>query len=314
MNLLPAAFLSVPLLLAATLQAREWTSADGRKMEADFVSTQDGMVTVRGASGKRVTFSLEKLSAADQAWVREKLAARPGAEPEKEADPDKVEANDHTRRITGKWERLEDAGLHYRLYGERRLKGSKRYPLVVYLHGRGGDVMTPDAPGQAAEFAESGGYRRRPCFIIAPQCPKDGFWHGGNNKSVARIIRTLVKDLPVDEDRIYITGYSMGGYGTFSLVAEEPELFAAAVPVAGGGNPSTADEMAKVPFWVFHGDADAVVKVEQSRAMVEALKRARANVKYTEIPGGDHGIGVQVYRDEKLHEWLFEQARGNHPE
>jgi predicted peptidase len=106
----------------------------------------------------------------------------------------------------------------------------------------------------------------------------------------------------------------MGGFGTFDIVAREPRLFAAAVPVAGGGNPATAGEMQRVPFWVFHGDADTVVGVEQSRKMVEALRKTGGKVEYTEIPGGSHGIIGQVYQDEKLHEWLFGQARGKKAE
>ena len=125
---------------------------------------------------------------------------------------------------------------------------------------------------------------------MAPQCPPDGFWSGNNNTNVVKIIATLVKNLPVDEERIYVTGYSMGGYGTFDIVAKEPKLFAAAVPVAGGGNPATASSMKRVPFWVFHGDADPVVNVEQSRTMVEALKKARAKVAFTEIPGAAAGL------------------------
>ncbi|MEM7386535.1 MAG: prolyl oligopeptidase family serine peptidase, partial [Verrucomicrobiota bacterium] len=100
-----------------------------------------------------------------------------------------------------------------------------------------------------------------------------------------------------------------GGYGTFSLLAREPKLFAAGIPVAGGGSPATVKRFKKVPVWVFHGDADDVVDVEQSRRMVEALEKERGNVKYTEIEGGTHGIGWQVYNDPKLHEWLFEQTR-----
>jgi predicted peptidase len=300
--------MSAICLWATPLQARVWTSADGTSQtEAEFVSAGDGKVTFQKPGGRRVTFALDKLSAEDQAWVREKLAAEP--------EPDAAEkSNDYTKRITGKWERMEDADLSYRLFGERKLKGTKLYPLVVYLHGRGGDVMTPEEPGQARDFAKDANYRKRPCFIIAPQCPSDGFWSGSNTANVIKIIETLVKNLPVDKDRIYITGYSMGGFGTFDLVAREPKLFAAAVPVAGGGNPATAGEMKRVPFWVFHGDADTVVGVEQSRKMVEALKKAGGKVDYTEIPGGSHGIVGQVYQNEKLHEWLFEQTKGKKAE
>ncbi len=316
MKILPLFLLSATCFLVAPLRARIWTSADGtNKIEAEFISASEGKVTFQKPGGNRITFALDKLWAEDQAWVKEKLASQPApGESPTTAKTGAEKSNEYTKQITGKWERLEDAGLKYRLFGERKLKGAKLYPLVIYLHGKGGDVMTPEVPGQASEFAKEANYRKRPCFIMAPQCPPDGFWSGNNNTNVVKIIATLVKNLPVDEERIYVTGYSMGGYGTFDIVAKEPKLFAAAVPVAGGGNPATASSMKRVPFWVFHGDADPVVNVEQSRTMVEALKKARAKVAFTEIPGGNHGIIGQVYQDEKLHEWMFEQTQGKKAE
>lgn len=101
----------------------------------------------------------------------------------------------------------------------------------------------------------------------------------------------------------------MGGYGTFHILAQEPKLFAAGVPIAGGGNPGSASDMKKIPFWVFHGAKDPTVKVTQSQGMVEALKKARAEVKYTEYPDGDHSIVGEVLQTEELHEWLFEQSK-----
>jgi predicted peptidase len=101
----------------------------------------------------------------------------------------------------------------------------------------------------------------------------------------------------------------MGGYGTFHILAQEPKLFAAGVPIAGGGIPGSASEMKKVPLWVFHGAKDLTVKFSQSQNMVEALKKARAKVKYTEYPDGDQGIVGEVLRTKELHEWLFEQSR-----
>lgn len=312
MRIHPLFLLPVTCLFVAHLQARVWTSADGtQKTEAEFVTARDGSVTFQKPDGKRITFSLDKLSAEDQAWVKEKLASEPApGAPGSHTRTGAEKSNEYTKQVTGKWERLEDAGLKYRLFGERKLKGSKLYPLVIFLHGRGGDVMTPEVPGQARDFAKDANYKKRPCFIIAPQCPTNEFWSGNNSSAVIKVIETLIKNLPVDDKRIYVTGYSMGGYGTFDIVAKEPKLFAAAVPVAGGGNPSTAGGMKRVPFWIFHGDADTVVNVDQSRKMVEALKKAGGKVDYTEIPGGSHGIIGQVYQNEKLHEWMFEQTRG----
>ncbi len=312
MRIHPLFLVSATCFCITTLPAREWTSADGtQQTEAEFVSASDGSVTFQKPDGKRITFSLAKLSEEDRTWVKEKLAAKPapGATPGT-AKTGEEKSNEHTKQITGKWERLEDATLKYRFFGERKLKGAKLYPLVVYLHGKGGDVMTPEVPGQVSGFADGANYHKRPCFIIAPQCPANGFWNGDNNLNVIKVIETLVRDLPIDAERIYLTGYSMGGFGTFDIVARQPKLFAAAVPVAGGGNPATAESMKGVPFWVFHGDADAVVNVEQSRKMVEALKKAGGKVEYTEVAGGSHGIVGPVYQERKLHVWMFEQTQG----
>ncbi len=124
-----------------------------------------------------------------------------------------------------------------------------------------------------------------------------------------KIVEDMMRHLPIDPKRIYLTGYSMGAYGTFHLLGREPKRFAAAVPVAGGGNPAQVKSYRKVPIWVFHGAKDTTVKVEQSQEMVAALKKVRAEVKYTEYPDGDHGIGGQVYGDEEMHEWMFAQAK-----
>lgn len=288
-------------------ESREWKTADGSKtIQAEYVSAKDGKVTIRRTDNRKsFTVALDTLSEADREWVATQLKA----EGEDAAKMDKN--NPFAKLLTGEWQRHEGHGLPFRFYGARKLRGGNEagYPLVIYLHGRGGDVMTPEQPGEAKTFSEEDNYRKRECFIIAPQCPKDASWDGKNSAAVVEIIGDLMKNLSVDKKRIYLTGYSMGGYGTFHLLGEEPKLFAAGVPIAGGGDPNKAETFKKVPLWVFHGAKDDVVKPEQSRRMVEALEKARATVKYTEYGDGDHGIAGRVYGDVKMHEWLFEQHR-----
>lgn len=295
------------LLSAEAQEVRTWTTADGgRTIEAEFVSSSEGKVKIRRKADRKVfELSLDAVSEADRDWV----AAQEKAAEEAAAKED--DDNPFSKMLTGEWERGEGHGLSFRLYGERKLKKltDEGYPLVVYLHGRGGDVMTPEQPGDARAFSTEESYRKRPCFILATQCPEDESWDGDNAEGVVEIIKDLVKNLGVDQNRIYLTGYSMGAYGTFHLLGQEPKLFAAAVPVAGGGNPSMAEEFKKVPLWVFHGAKDDQVKVTQSQAMVEALEKARGTVKYTEFPDDGHGISGKVYGDEMVHEWLFEQSR-----
>ena len=297
---------SISLGPAARAEVREWSTADGAKtLKAEYVSSAGGEVTIRRQRDrKEFTVSLENLSEADREWVKQKEA-------DEEEKRIRESDNEFTKLLTGEWERSEGHGMPFRLFGERRLRRAKdeKFPLVIYLHGRGGNVMTPDHPGLAGNFSNDGNYRKRPCVILVPQCAQDNFWHGAQAGTVVEIINDLVKYLPIDENRIYLTGYSMGGYGTFTLLGMEPKLFAAGIPVAGGGNPSSASKFKNVAVWVFHGAKDKVVKVEQSRSMVEALKKARGNVKYTEDPEGNHGIGGKIYADKEVHEWMFAQKR-----
>lgn len=289
---------------------RTWTTAEGGKtIEAEFLKSSGGKITIRRTNDRRVfTIALATLSEADQTWVKAELERM---EEEEAAKNGKVASEEFAKLLTGEWERTEGHGLKYRLFGERKMKRSKDagYPLLVWLHGRGGDVMTPQAPGQARDFASGENFRERPCFIISPQNPDQQGWNGAKADGVVKIVEELLENLPIDPKRVYLAGYSMGGFGTFHILAQEPKLFAAGVPIAGGGYPGSAKSFKEVPVWVFHGAKDAIVNVSQSQKMVEALKDARAEVKYTEYPDGDHGIVNKVLQTKELHEWLFDQAK-----
>ena len=293
----------------AEAEMREWKTADESKtLVAEYVSSRDGKVTIRRKRDRRTfTLDLTALSEKDQDYVRQREDSPAGNDPGEAGDAD----GEFAKLLTGDWERAEGHGLKYRIFGARKLRKGKGpgYPLVVYLHGRGGDVMTPEEPWGARAFTRDDNYRRRTCFVISPQNPDQQGWVGTKADGVVEIVKELLKKLPVDPDRIYLTGYSMGGYGTFQLLSQEPRMWAAAVPVAGGGNPGAVRDYRKVPIWVFHGAEDKVVPVGQSQAMVEALKEARSEVKYTEFAGAGHGVADRVYDDEKVHEWIFEQGR-----
>jgi predicted peptidase len=130
-------------------------------------------------------------------------------------------------------------------------------------------------------------------------------------KLLLGLIDSLEKTLPIDKSRIYVTGLSMGGYGTWDLISRRPERFAAAVPVCGGGDEGQAANAAKVPVWAFHGGKDGVVIPERSRNMVEALKTAGATPKYTEYPEVGHDSWNKAYADPEMMKWLFSQKRKN---
>jgi len=146
-------------------------------------------------------------------------------------------------KLNDEWEKMEYQSLKFRFYGGRSLKAKQRYPVVVYLHGRGsgGTDNEKNLQGAALKFAERDFYKDHPSFVIVPQCPDDNTgWRGAYLDDIIGLIEEALENLPVDKDRIYITGVSMGGYGTWSALAHSPKLFAAAVPVCGGGSPATA--------------------------------------------------------------------------
>jgi predicted peptidase len=174
------------------------------------------------------------------------------------------------------------------------------------------------------EFVKADVRKKYPCFLVAPQCPTGQVWHGleggfGSHKQAAKpagpgrlvleLIGAMRKEYSIDPQRIYLTGLSMGGYGTWDLLARRPKLFAAGVPVCGGGDEGTAEKVADVPIWAFHGDKDNAVPVGRSRTMVEALKKAGGHPKYTEYAGVGHNSWDKAYADPELLKWLFAQKR-----
>jgi predicted peptidase len=209
------------------------------------------------------------------------------------------------------------AALSYRLLKPATVEEGKKYPLVIFLHGSGerGDDNKAQLKHGVAEFAK----RRKefPCFLIAPQCPAGQRGWGLSAKSgvaapgklVLDLIDKTCKDLPIDTKRIYLTGLSMGGYGTWTLLADKPDLFAAAIPICGGGDPESAAKIAKIPIWVFHGDKDTAVKVERSRDMVAALEKAGGKPKYAEYHGVGHDSWTRTYANVKVLAWLFAQKK-----
>jgi predicted peptidase len=126
---------------------------------------------------------------------------------------------------------------------------------------------------------------------------------------VLRVVEQLKKDYRIDPKRLYLMGLSMGGFGTWDTVERHPEMFAAAVPICGGGDSKRVGEIAKLPVWVFHGEKDSVVPVRLSREMVEALKAAGGSPRYTEYPGVDHNSWTPAFKEPELLKWLTAQKR-----
>ncbi len=218
----------------------------------------------------------------------------------------------------------EGKSLPYRIMFPQGFRRDQKYPLVLFLHGageRGNDNSVQLVHGMN-DFARPENREKYPCFVVAPQCPVKKLWadvdwstdsHKISEKPsetmqlVLGLLDSLEREFPVDQKRLYVTGLSMGGYGTWDLVQRFPRRFAAAAPICGGGDETIAAGIVKVPIWAFHGDQDTAVKPERSRRMIEAITKAGGKPLYTEYKGVGHNSWEPAYRDPKLMEWLFAQ-------
>jgi len=144
-------------------------------------------------------------------------------------------------------------------------------------------------------------------IVISPQCPPTE--RGWNVEALAALAKDVLRQYPIDPDRFYLTGLSMGGYGSWSLAAAHPEIFAAVAPICGGGNPADAPKLKNLPIWVFHGGKDPTVPIKRSQEMVDALKAAGGNVKFTVYPDAGHDSWTETYNNPELYKWFLEQKR-----
>jgi predicted peptidase len=207
----------------------------------------------------------------------------------------------------------DGAKLNYWLMSPREVESGKQYPLVLALHGRGGNT-------EAATVLAGDELREKfPCFVLAPAVSRSQVWavpegfrklRGEAMLPVAlEALEEVKQKHPIDADRVYVTGQSMGGFGSFGAIAASPETFAAAIPVCGGWDPADAEKMKDVALWVFHGDADGTVPIEYSRQMVAALKQAGDAPRITEYPGVGHNSWSRTYASPETWTWLFAQKR-----
>lgn len=184
----------------------------------------------------------------------------------------------------------------------------KQWPLMVFLHGageRGSDLNQVKAHGPA-KLVEEG--REFEFIIVSPQCPTDQWWPN-RVEHVMALIDEMVETYRVDEDRIYLTGLSMGGFGTWAAGCLHPEKFAAIAPICGGGHSYLAGNLKTVPVWAFHGAKDNVVPLQQSREMVDAVNRAGGNAKLTVYPEAGHDSWTETYNDDEFYTWLLSHSR-----
>lgn len=250
--------------------------------------------------------------------------------------------------------------LPYRLFIPAPYESNKSYPLVLALHGageRGSDnELQLSANKLATIWADSSRQAKWPCFVVAPQCPADQQWvdadwskgtyaieqvpFSNELATVSNLLDSLNKEFSLDLNRIYVTGISMGGYGTWDLITRYPRRFAAAIPMCGGADTSRAASIRHMPVWNFHGTLDRTVPVKASRDMISAMEKTNracvytardfrstgptrimpdsliaqkvgfgALMLYTELPDRDHAIWQGTYENPLLQAWMFSQRK-----
>jgi predicted peptidase len=217
--------------------------------------------------------------------------------------------------------------MPYRLF-RPRVEPGRRYPLVLFLHGSSGsgtdNVKQLDRANWfgGLVWALPENQERHPCFVVAPQSNEN--WPAvrliegqlpeilpgpGRDRLAIEIVERLADELPIDRTRIYVTGHSMGGAGTWHVLAQRPDLFAAGVPVCGRAHLATLPRLKDLPIWNFHGVKDEIEPVETSRRIIAALREAGGQPLYTEYPDVGHNVFMWAYTEPALVEWLFTQHR-----
>lgn len=211
------------------------------------------------------------------------------------------------QKFTTKDDAGQEATLHYWLYLPAQHDGKAKLPVLLFLHGsgeRGDDLDAVKKHGPPKVCTTQPDWQ----FItISPQCPKDKRW---DPTVLAKLVDHVAAEQKADEKRLYVSGLSMGGSGTWALAAKFPDKFAAAVPMCGRGDASNAEKLAPLPIWVFHGAKDTGSPLSLSETMVDAIKKAGGDkIKFTIDPEAGHDCWTKAYGDPTLYKWLLEQQK-----
>jgi predicted peptidase len=216
--------------------------------------------------------------------------------------------------------------LRYRQHLPKNVAAGKKLPLVLFLHGAGerGTNNVSQLKHGVSALLQHGAKANDPAVLLAPQCPSGMQWvnvpwsapshtmpeqPSDSMRLALALLREKLATLPIDPDRVYVTGVSMGGYGTWDAIQREPALFAAALPICGGGDTARAPSIKNIPVWTFHGDKDTAVPVNRSRDMAKALEACGGKIQYREYPGAGHDVWTRTYNDSDVLAWFFSQHR-----
>jgi predicted peptidase len=182
----------------------------------------------------------------------------------------------------------------------------KRWPLLIFLHGSGEsgeDLRKVKVHGPPKLVEKNENF---PFIVVSPQNPVGIGWDA---EALNALLDDLLAQLPIDEDRVYLTGLSRGGTGTWSFACEHPDRFAAIAPVCGRGYPDAACRLKDVPVWVFHGAKDDIIPLSESKRMLEPLKQCGGDVKFTIYPEANHDAWTETYANHELYSWFLSHKR-----
>jgi predicted peptidase len=184
------------------------------------------------------------------------------------------------------------------------------WPLILFLHGageRGSDLRKVKKHGPPKIVEKQKDF---PFIVVSPQCPEDDWWTD-KVEVLINLLDDIVARYNVDTERIYLTGLSMGGYGSWALAAEYPKRFAAVAPICGGGNRIMAFRLKDIPIWAFHGAKDPVVPLKQSEEMVNAIRARGGDAKLTVYPNAGHDSWTETYNNKELYDWFLEHRKAS---
>lgn len=223
--------------------------------------------------------------------------------------------------------------LKYRVMYPLNFDRTKKYPLILLLHGSGerGKDNSAQLVHGGELFAKQENRENFPAIVVFPQCPSNSFWANLKKRNIGspnpfifnttgeptkpmeltiKLIKNILKEKYVDKKRVYVGGLSMGGMGTYEILYRCPKTFAAAFPICGGSNPESVKKYSKsVNMWVFHGAKDDVVPPKYSDEMVDAIKKNGGNIKFTLYPNANHNSWDSAFAEPDLLPWLFSNIK-----
>jgi predicted peptidase len=212
------------------------------------------------------------------------------------------------KQIATKLDAQVHVTLKYLVYLPADYDKQEKWPLILFLHGAGerGDKLDAIKRHGPPKLIEHG--KQFPFIIVSPQCP-NGHWWNNELLPLTALLDEVVSKYKVDQDRVYLTGMSMGGFGTWALAGYSPDRFAAIIPICGGGEPLLTRALRHMPVWAFHGGKDPIVPVKRSQELIDALKKADAEAKLTIYPDALHDSWSATYDNPEIYEWLLAHKR-----